>query len=107
MSLRHRITAFLLLPVFGLYLIPEELVHALSGHNDTHHSISYVSDDSNVENSHVHCVILKTESPVYTSVFCIHSPVSTYSGIFFYKSHSSANSERHNETPNNKGPPVA
>ncbi|GAB4132806.1 MAG: hypothetical protein Fur0041_04480 [Bacteroidia bacterium] len=107
MSFRLRITAFLLLPVFGLYLIPEELMHAFSGHKDTHHNEVHVSAESTIENSHIHCVILKTESPVYTSGFAVHPPVTTCSGMFFYKSHTSAYFEKHKETPNNKGPPVA
>jgi hypothetical protein len=53
------LVGFLVL-MMGIVIVPVEYVHMLYHHTDTKDSYTY-SYPANFENSHIHCLILKTE----------------------------------------------
>ena len=49
----------------SLVVVPVEYIHALYNHNDTEDSYEF-SQGTTIENSHLHCLILKTEFREFT-----------------------------------------
>jgi hypothetical protein len=53
-----------LLVLFGLILVPHELIHNFFGHEDTH---CHSGVTATFEAQHFHCKILQLEAPMFTS----------------------------------------
>ena len=58
-------TAFLLLLIVSLFIVPAELFHELYGHEDT---VCFPHAGKTIESKHHHCDILKYHAPVYVAI---------------------------------------
>jgi hypothetical protein len=70
-----RFIATILLAAFSAYLVPEELVHACYGHEDTHEA-SCSTKEHAVGTQHIHCDFLSYEASLYTAASFTSCPVS-------------------------------
>jgi hypothetical protein len=70
-----RCLATILLAAFSAYLVPNELVHALYGHEDTHET-ACSSDVNTIGTHHIHCDFLSYEASLYTASSFTTCPVS-------------------------------
>ncbi|MEO5643455.1 MAG: hypothetical protein ABIQ40_11890 [Bacteroidia bacterium] len=70
-----RCTAILLLAVFSACLVPNEFVHALYGHEDTHENPCSANEQT-IGIQHIHCDFLSYEASLYTAASLTICPVS-------------------------------
>jgi hypothetical protein len=77
----RQIASTFLLMAFALAIAPKELIHELTGHDDTHHGAFH--SDPEISEHHIHCaslglslpVFAKTETPEIPSVDVKHSEI--------------------------------
>jgi hypothetical protein len=89
-----RFIATILLAAFSAYLVPNEFVHALYGHEDTHET-ACSTEENTVGVQHIHCDFLSYEASLFTvtstttcpvsfeRVFAFLSPEAEHEGITF------------------------
>lgn len=63
----------LLLACFSVFIIPNELVHALYGHDDTKHE-AVAGASRSIGEQHIHCAFLTYEAPSFYQAADIITP---------------------------------
>jgi hypothetical protein len=66
---QKRILSFLLLGMFVFYILPKEIVHAFTHHEDTEHASNHCIPDGLLEFSkeHHHCSLLKLDQQFHAT----------------------------------------
>ncbi len=81
----HTLVAAVLVACFSVYLVPNELVHALYGHEDTHHhECETPGGPSAVSTHHTHCDFLSYEGDLFTAASSTDCPVSSEHAFAFF-----------------------
>jgi hypothetical protein len=78
----NRFIATILLAAFSAYLVPNEFVHALYGHEDTHEA-ACANDVNAIGVQHIHCDFLSYEASLYTVSSVTTCPVSSEHAFAF------------------------
>lgn len=108
MDLKRRILALALGILFGMYIMPKEIVHAFQSHTDTEH---HAYDGLQIESAHHHCFLLKADQALTSieppSFLLVPEPkeiyfVPSYSARFISKPLQGGNLIKKSRGPPNK-----
>jgi hypothetical protein len=100
-----RFIATILLAAFSAYLVPDELVHALYGHEDTHEIPCSPTEDA-VGTQHIHCGFLSYEASLYTASSFTKCPVSFERAFAFIAPEAEHAGVTFTFCPSLRGPPA-
>ncbi|MDQ3110922.1 MAG: hypothetical protein M3R17_13600 [Bacteroidota bacterium] len=100
-----RFIATILLAAFSAYLVPNELVHALYGHEDTHETACNTNENT-VGEQHIHCSFLSYEASLYTASSFTNCPVSFDCAFAFIAPEAVHAGIRFTFCPSLRGPPA-
>lgn len=78
-----RIVASLLLICFSVFIVPNELIHALYDHEDSHHGIAFPHGKNVIDARHVHCAFLTYEGSSFTTHEFVAIPSPSISDLEF------------------------
>ncbi|MBI3511010.1 MAG: hypothetical protein HY064_10130 [Bacteroidetes bacterium] len=99
--------AISLLVCFSVFLIPQEFVHALYGHTDTHHAPTGAGEKNTWSKKHIHCSFLTYEGSAFIS--SDHAAGSFTQNFFFFLPDADFNCPGliFPSLPAPRGPPIA
>ena len=100
-----RFTALVLLAAFSVYLVPDELVHALYGHEDTH-EVACTTNEAAIGTQHIHCSFLSYEAALYTASSITKCPVSFECAFAFITPEAAHAGVTFTFCPSLRGPPA-
>lgn len=69
MKMFKKVIAYFLLLVISLVVVPKELIHSFTEHNDTEDRLHFPDAPISIDVEHTHCDFLKINVPLYCFEF--------------------------------------